>query len=456
MVASALAALRAKSTIAWSEITSAIDDLTARCSSVTDDVAITVDDGAPSDPEALALLLAARAAHRAGVADAEVTGEPFVHFSKSPRVLDRFLRDIGGLTATAPALADAVLVGCVRPVIREATTAQMAAASHGKNGFLRELAAKRHADAAPHAVAAAVRVLLYFGADANAPAPDTGLSALQVAFANNSAVFGTIVQAMSAARPGGGAETGGSGGSGPTADGLRAEVATLSKDLRSTRKRYGQLLLLYGRLLDIRPGGGKTAKGPRMYTPRIAAGVDDGEFDEFATLGPGGGDESFAPGGGDDGGGGGGGGDEAATGPPPKRSEGPPPAKRAAGGGSAGTKEHGAWYNLCHGNGAASLVLAPFVLLYQAVRLLLWPCVRTYAGQFLCLPCALACPRCCMYTDKEFPADASSLGDIDDKDDITWERAGSAEMAAKLYKKPKGESGKNAKGPKMSLFNGMS
>ena len=86
------------------------------------------------------------------------------------------------------------------------------------------------------------------------------------------------------------------------------------------------------------------------------------------------------------------------------------------------------WHNCIYAKLSCPLnaLCAPFVLVYHSVRLLLWPCLRTYARRFLggllCCPCRTFCLGCYRYKDRAFPANDASLGGAGANDDIVWVR----------------------------------
>ena len=87
------------------------------------------------------------------------------------------------------------------------------------------------------------------------------------------------------------------------------------------------------------------------------------------------------------------------------------------------------WHNCIYAKLSCPLnfLASPFVLVYHSVRLLLWPCIRTYTSRFLngllCCPCRTFCLPCYRFKDRKFPATAASLGGAGgDAGGIVWKR----------------------------------
>ncbi len=84
------------------------------------------------------------------------------------------------------------------------------------------------------------------------------------------------------------------------------------------------------------------------------------------------------------------------------------------------------WYfdfnGICEGKGSrlANLVCAPIVLPLQAAAIYLWPCVKVLGTRIFIAQCANPTD---LFTDEEFPPNATSLGEGSEHSDAAWKRA---------------------------------
>jgi hypothetical protein len=79
--------------------------------------------------------------------------------------------------------------------------------------------------------------------------------------------------------------------------------------------------------------------------------------------------------------------------------------------------------------GLINLLLTPFILVFLSMYIYLFPCIyagisslccRCFFGEGCCLP---FCGKC-LFTDKDFPPNKTSLGPVKVQEAISWKRAG--------------------------------
>jgi len=80
-----------------------------------------------------------------------------------------------------------------------------------------------------------------------------------------------------------------------------------------------------------------------------------------------------------------------------------------------------------------NVLCCPFVLIFQSSKIYLFACCWTYVYRSLTFGCCFICRACCkgcyLYSDKNFPPNATSVGALDGKDpkeaakDVVWQRA---------------------------------